>query len=396
MSKIKGCLHINEDLNLTGGAEKIIRQVALELSKRGINIGLVSSREIKQTTGLREFVLPFFNHASSSKTTNQANKVISLMKKHGYDLLHIHSVNNHALIKKLSKTIPTFKTVADSRPACPAEFKTKPDGSLCKEAVGKACINCMNSLGLSNSEAKKRLAKTIKELRIMKNFAFIFTSSKYTKQQLLINGVKPDNVKVIPLFLSRLLPNIEKASASQSKNFESDILFVGRLIKAKGIKELLTTFSLLKNKYRLTIVGETPPYVKSNDLVKLNHLEKKVKLVGWIDNEKIDNYFQRTRVCVIPSMSPESFGIVGLEAMRNKKPIVAFDSGGIPEWLQDGKNGFLVPRGDTNVLAQQIQYLLENPDLAQKMGEKGHEILVSHFTKEKYLEKLLKFYKIAS
>lgn len=395
MGKLKGCLFANEDLNLTGGTEKIVRQVALELSRRGLNIGLVSARTINQSTGLKEYVLPFFNRSSSQKTGSQVKKVISLMKKHDYDLLHVYNVRNHDLVEKLAKSVPTFKTVADSRAVCPAEFKTKPDGSLCNEVVGKNCIDCLKGLEFSDFERKKRLAKTIKELGIMKNFALIFTPSEYTRQQLLINGIKPDKVKVVPFFLSRLLPDAKSVSKNQNKPFQSDILFAGRLIKAKGIKELLAAFLLLDDKYRLIIIGEAPTYAKPKDWVKINNLGKKVKLIGWVDNKKIDNYFQGTRVYVIPSMGPESFGIVGLEAMRNKKPVVAFDSGGISEWLQDGKNGFLVPRGEIKTLARRIQYLLENPGLALKMGEKGYEILVSRFTKEKHVEKLLKFYKMA-
>lgn len=91
-------------------------------------------------------------------------------------------------------------------------------------------------------------------------------------------------------------------------------------------------------------------------------------------------------------MWPEAFGLVGLEAMKNKKPVVAFDSGGIADWLYDGENGYLVPRGDTVFFADRIKFLLENPQIAEEMGERGYEILVSKFTKEAHIDKLLQYY----
>lgn len=390
MERLKGCLHVNEDLALVGGAEKIIRQTALELNRRGINVGVVSVCEFEPATGLKEFILPFFNGIySSEEVTRSTKQVISLMEKSGYDLLHAHSVNNHGLIESLTKYVPIFKTVWDSRAVCPSEFKTRADGSLCEESIGEDCLYCMGQLGFSDSESEKRLVKAFRGLELMGKFSYIFTPSEYTRQQLLLNGVNPNFIRVIPLFLSRLAPKVEK---SETRLFQSDILFVGRLIESKGIDELLAAFSLLEGQYSLTIIGERPSYAKPRNFLEENTFGQRVRFVGWIDNDKIDNYYQGTKVCVVPSMGPESFCLVGLEAMRNKKPVVAFDSGGIPEWLKDGENGILVSRGEVYTLAEKIKYLLDNPDLAREMGENGYRMLTSQFTKEHYVDELLNFY----
>lgn len=391
--KLKSCLLVNEDLAVVGGAEKIIRQTALELNQKGFHAGLVSSREFKPSTGLEEFVLPFFTESQSpEKTLEYAQEVISLMKTHGYDLLHIYSADNHDLIEKLSKDVPIVKTVSDSRPVCPSENRIKADGALCIESVGEKCVCCMEELGFSYVESNQRLTKTLRGIETMNRFSFIFTPSEYMRQQLLLNGLDPRMVKVIPLFLSHLSPRVDKVVEVSPELFKSDLLFVGRLIRAKGIDELLEAFSLLQGDYNLTIVGEHPPYTKPKDFPNERDFGGRVRFTGWVDNEKVDNYYQGTKVCVIPSMWPEVFGIVGLEAMRNKKPIVAFDTGGISEWLQDGENGILVPRGDIDRLSQQIQFLLEHPDLAEQMGEKGYQILASHFTAKKHIDHMLYYY----
>jgi glycosyltransferase involved in cell wall biosynthesis len=64
-------------------------------------------------------------------------------------------------------------------------------------------------------------------------------------------------------------------------------------------------------------------------------------------------------------------GLVGLEAMRNALPVVAFEAGGIRDWLHDGENGFLVPWMDTDIFAEKIDALLADKNLARSMGSRG-------------------------
>ena len=103
------------------------------------------------------------------------------------------------------------------------------------------------------------------------------------------------------------------------------------MIETKGIDELFAAFALLQS-YQLTIMGGRPLYVSPRDFdVEKKLFGERIKFAGWIDHEIIDQYYQGTKVCVVPSMWPEAFGLVGLEAMKNGKPVVAFDTGGITE-----------------------------------------------------------------
>jgi glycosyltransferase involved in cell wall biosynthesis len=82
----------------------------------------------------------------------------------------------------------------------------------------------------------------------------------------------------------------------------------------------------------------------------------------------MSGFYARARLVVVPSMIPESFGLVGIEAMACARPVVAFDSGGIRDWLPDGDVGFLVPRGDLRTLAARIDLLLADDTLVEAMG----------------------------
>src|SRR3989338_11656040 len=110
MEKIKGCLHVNEDLSLMGGAEKMVRQICIELSKQHIRVGLVSAHEFKDSMGLKEFVIPFFNgHYPQAQIPELAHQVTDIMDEQGYDLLHVYSVSNNDLIQEIAKSKPVFK-----------------------------------------------------------------------------------------------------------------------------------------------------------------------------------------------------------------------------------------------------------------------------------------------
>jgi glycosyltransferase involved in cell wall biosynthesis len=85
--------------------------------------------------------------------------------------------------------------------------------------------------------------------------------------------------------------------------------------------------------------------------------------------------------------------MVGIEAMSYGKPVVAFNVGGIPEWLEHRVTGFLVKPYDVKAMAENIDFLLENPTIAQKMGEMGRKQVELLFSKENHINRLLEIYR---
>jgi glycosyltransferase involved in cell wall biosynthesis len=85
---------------------------------------------------------------------------------------------------------------------------------------------------------------------------------------------------------------------------------------------------------------------------------------------------------------PEPFGAVGLEAMRYGLPVVAFDAGGIAEWLDHGENGFLVPHMDCAQFAARVEHLLRDKPLARRMGAAGRILAREKFNFTRYIDGL--------
>jgi glycosyltransferase involved in cell wall biosynthesis len=91
---------------------------------------------------------------------------------------------------------------------------------------------------------------------------------------------------------------------------------------------------------------------------------------------------------VLSSVWPEPFGAVGLEGMRYGLPVVAFDAGGIREWLINNETGFLVPWMDRAQFAARVEELLLNKTLARQMGERGARVVAERFEFSDYITAL--------
>ncbi|HOJ92562.1 MAG TPA: glycosyltransferase family 4 protein [Dictyoglomaceae bacterium] len=160
-----------------------------------------------------------------------------------------------------------------------------------------------------------------------------------------------------------------------------------RLTKKKGINYLIEAFSLIAPKYKdlkLVIIGDGEERKNLEALSQRLNIKEKVFFLGALPNAKY--YFKNFDIFVLPSLS-EVFGIVILEAISQKIPVIATNVGGIPEIIEDGKNGILVKPKDSKSLSTALEMLIIDKDLRIKIGEEGYKRYLSEFTFEKMVEK---------
>jgi glycosyltransferase involved in cell wall biosynthesis len=107
-----------------------------------------------------------------------------------------------------------------------------------------------------------------------------------------------------------------------------------------------------------------------------------------VSPDEIAIFYRECSVVAVSSVWPEPFGAVGLEAMRFGLPVVAFDAGGIREWLTNGQNGFLVPWMDRAAFAWRVEELLNDKALGRQMGERGRQLVVRQYEFSEYISGL--------
>lgn len=166
------------------------------------------------------------------------------------------------------------------------------------------------------------------------------------------------------------------------------ILYVGGLYPIKGIDVLAEAFSMLINegvKARLVIIGEGPYRDWLEDRVQPAEVRELVSFLGALPQTQVRREMLQARLLVLPSRS-EGLPRVIMEAMASSLPVVATKVGGIPELVEDGSTGFLVPPDDASALAQRLRELVEDESKARSMGQRGRDNAEKELSSERYFE----------
>jgi glycosyltransferase involved in cell wall biosynthesis len=144
---------------------------------------------------------------------------------------------------------------------------------------------------------------------------------------------------------------------------------------------------------KLTIVDRGAPDNEYTPvLVERLGLDDSVEFTGKVSVEEVVGFYRRAEVAVVPSLY-EGFCLPAAEAMSCGLPVVATTAGALPEVVEDGESGILVPPRDHSALAGAIKRLLSDKPLRQTMGEKGKERVQRHFTWEEATRKTLEVYR---
>ncbi|MBA4323284.1 MAG: hypothetical protein C0408_10760 [Odoribacter sp.] len=164
---------------------------------------------------------------------------------------------------------------------------------------------------------------------------------------------------------------------------------IGVLEKDKGQAGLIKALSRLKaegvNNVFCIICGSGPEETSLRELAKELGLQGRILFLGF--RKDINRVLRALDIGVITSLTIESFSMVAVEAMAMKVPVIATSVGALPEVVDDGETGILIPPGDVDALCESIKYLIKNPDIRLKMGENGRKRVLERFTIEENVRK---------
>lgn len=174
------------------------------------------------------------------------------------------------------------------------------------------------------------------------------------------------------------------------------LLFCGRLNgphEQKGIDVLLKSLPLVLRHHDtvLNIIGTGARLEQYRALADELNVSRYVNFLGLLEHDRMPAYYAQADLFVLPSRR-ESFGLVLAEAMACGVPVVATTAGAIPEVVEDGVTGLLVPPDDPEALAQAITSLLSDPDRMKAMGTRGKARVEKHFTWDKVAERMIEGY----
>lgn len=222
--------------------------------------------------------------------------------------------------------------------------------------------------------------------RLLKNYKFFIAISNYVKNYLTANNIiSPSLVKVVENGIaienfSKRINEKEKEELKEKYNIKSSdcvLMFCGRTVPQKGIKELILAFKKMKNidNCKLIIVGNSrfgneilTDYDK--ELIEISKdISDKIIFTGFIHNTNLYKIHNIADISIIPSMWEEPSGLVVMESMASGLPIITTYSGGIPE-LVTSKNAFVLKKDENLIqnMSDKLDYLYENPNVRFEMG----------------------------
>ena len=231
------------------------------------------------------------------------------------------------------------------------------------------------------------------ELRLLRAAAAVMVLNDRLVPRLEAVGVPRSELHLLPLGI-----DLDALRRSHARPASMDgrrwIVYAGRVVRAKGVRDLIDAFARLTSPdVGLLVVGDGDDSASVASIARRAGLERNVRFVGMVPHTDIPAYLHHADVVVLPSWYEER-GRILLEAMAAGAPVVATRTGGIPATVTDGENGILVPPRDPDRLAVAIERVLGSQDLAASLVARGRVTASGHGV-EALVEATLRAYRSA-
>lgn len=380
-------LFVHERFGAFGGAEVNLSLTAAELRRRGHTVFLLHG----PPTGKGEAAWQdLFPERLALAESGAAGTVRQALDRFAPDVVYLHKFADLAAIEALlGAGVPVARMVHDHDLYCLRSYKYHPlTRNICRRPASWACVFPCGAVLARNragglpfkwvSFAAKR-----REIELNRRCDRLVVATDYMREELLRNGFAPERIEI-----HAPVPRFAEATGTASFSDRNLIVFAGQLIRGKGVDVLLEVLARVKPPFECAILGEGGQRAKCEALSRKLGLSARVKFFGYVPPAEMPVHYLDASVAVVSSVWPEPFGAVGLEAMRYGLPVVAFDAGGIREWLADGVSGFLVPWMDRRQFAARVEQLLADKALARKLGEQGRTLAREKFGFKEYIDGL--------
>lgn len=395
-------LLVNKFHYLKGGSEKYYFDLAKLLQEHGHEVAFFSMQDEKNIkTGCKEYFVE--NSDMNSKNIFKALDVIYSRKNKKAmekalddfkpDIVHLNNFQRQlsaSIIKPIKKrNIPIVFTAHDLQAICPAIVMLDSQRQICEKCLNGKYVNCAKNKCIKNSGLKSILGTVESKYYRYKKIYInkidkIITPSEFYKLKLIQDGIPENNIEAIHNFIDMDNYNVEVVDDGYA-------FYFGRLIKEKGMFTLLEAFKGLKDK-KLLIAGDGPDLEKIKEYLNKNNMQENVKLLGYIDSDKVKEYVRKSRFIIVPSIWYENCPYSVLETLAIGKPIIGSNLGGIPELVKNNESGLIYTYNKPKELQEKMRALFENKELADELGKNAKQIAKKEYSKESYYNKIINIY----
>jgi glycosyltransferase involved in cell wall biosynthesis len=374
--------------NIVGGIEKYLQAIVPSLITRGHQVALLYETRFnlaQDSIDATELRLP-----ACSITESGEPAALQFALNWRPEVVYSNGLETAGLLAELLSGYPTVLYAHNYLGTCATGQKCHafPVPRPCHRQFGPACLalhyprRCGGLNPLTMWTMYQRSAELNRQLP---QYAAVLVASDHMRREFERHGVSPDRVHLVPL------PNSQECAAIPARrNPPGRILSLSRLTKLKGVGHLLKAIPLASGKLgkqlSLTIAGDGPERGRLQALAQ--QLGVAAAFPGWISSGKAE-LFESADLLAVPSLWPEPFGLIGIEAGAYGLPAVAYGVGGIHDWLIPGESGELAPGDPPTVegLAAAIVRALGDPAHYANLCRGALEV-AARFTLQTHLTKL--------
>lgn len=302
------------------------------------------------------------------------------------EVIHLNQLDDPDVVEFLQLRAPVVIS-AHGYLACTSGVHYFRPGQECRRAHGLGCVP--NLVRCAHTRDPRTLpasyAQAGRALAVLKNADLAVSYSSSVDRHLAINGV--DRRRIVPYF-----PTVAPKASSEHET-RRRVVFAGRIVAPKGVGVLLRAAREVDAEFVVCGDGWQLPAMRR--LARRLGVEQRVGFRGWLDPDGLAQELADASVVVVPSLWPEPFGLVGIEAFAAGRPVIASATGGIGDWLEDGVSGLLVRAGDSHALARALSELLDDPQRQREMGAAGRASVAERFTSERHVATISDAYRAA-
>ncbi len=352
--------------NMVGGVEKYLQKILPVLAHRGHELALVYEHRFDPE--LERIDLVDLNLPSHGIQESGVGQGIRFVRDWKPDVVYSQGLEAVEFQSALLNEYPVVFYAHNYVGTCISGEKCHsfPSPVPCDRQLGPACLALYfprRCGGLHPMTMLTMYQRSSEHNLQLPKYAAILVASAHMRREYVRHGVPPERVHLTPL------PNpielARESGADARTGTGGQLLFLGRLTKLKGGAELLRAMPLAEKKLgiplSLTIAGDGPERLRLEKFAKQHHLA--VEFAGWVGGSRKAELIQKADLLVVPSLWPEPFGLVGIEAGAHGLPAVGYDAGGISDWLTPGYSGELASAQPPTVdgLADAIFRALSDP-----------------------------------
>ncbi|HTZ85091.1 MAG TPA: glycosyltransferase family 4 protein [Solirubrobacteraceae bacterium] len=304
------------------------------------------------------------------------------------ELIHLHQYEDPEALALMRAAAPVVISL-HGYTACTSGVHYFRPGQECMREHGPGCVPNLLLRGCAHTRDPRWLPGAYRHAgrgrEALRSADLVVCYSSAIDRHLAINGV--ERRRVVPLFTT-MTPRSGSGHESRRR-----VVFAGRIIAPKGVAVLIRAARDLDAE--VVICGDGSRLRAMRKLARRLSVESRVAFPGWLGVDELAHELAEASVVALPSVWPEPFGLVGIEANAAGRPVVASATGGVEDWLRPGVNGLAVPPGDTGALTAALSELLADPARQATMGAAGRELVEREFSRERHVAALREAYAIA-